>query len=120
SGADTSSEPAAQSRPPLILLVEDNPTDVFVIRGVLQECGIECQLQVAADGETALAFLRGLEADADADAHAACPALVLLDLNLPKISGIEVLAPIRQGPALWRCAPSKNKEIPVTHEPDFL
>jgi CheY-like chemotaxis protein len=84
-----------------VLLVEDNPTDVFVVRGVLKECGIECRLQVAADGETALAFLRSLEADAGA----VCPALVLLDLNLPKISGIEVLALIRKS---RRCS-----EVPV-------
>jgi CheY-like chemotaxis protein len=75
------------------LLVEDNPTDAFVIKGVLKECGLEYQLHVAADGETALAFLRDLEGDA----RAACPALVLLDLNLPKISGLQVLSLIRKG-----------------------
>ncbi len=77
----------------MILLVEDNPTDVFVIREVLKECGLECELHVAADGETAVEFLRRLEADAAAP----CPAVVLLDLNLPKLSGLEVLRLVRNG-----------------------
>jgi len=85
----------------MFLLVEDNPTDVFVIREVLKDCGFECELHVAPDGETAIEFLRKLETDATA----ACPALVLLDLNLPKLSGLEVLRLIRNG---QRCS-----EIPV-------
>jgi CheY-like chemotaxis protein len=77
----------------LILLVEDNPTDVFVIRQVVKECGLECELQVAIDGESAIELLRKVEADI----NVTCPALVLLDLNLPKLSGVDVLKLVRQG-----------------------
>jgi two-component system, chemotaxis family, response regulator Rcp1 len=76
-----------------VLLVEDNTTDVFVIKRVLQECGLERYVRVASDGEEAVHYLQRLSDDA------ACPKpfLVLLDLNVPKVSGIEVLRQLRAG-----------------------
>jgi CheY-like chemotaxis protein len=71
------------------LLVEDNPTDVFVIREVVEECGLNLRVRTAGDGQDALRYLQE-------DAGDDCSALILLDLNLPKISGFEVLRRLRQ------------------------
>jgi CheY-like chemotaxis protein len=75
------------------LLVEDNGTDVYVIRLVLRECGLDRDVRVASDGQEAIAYLRNLAEDASSP----CPTLVLLDLNMPKIGGIEVLRHLRSG-----------------------
>lgn len=74
------------------MLIEDNPTDVFVIREVLKESGLRVQLQTADNGQEALLLLE--ETD---DEEFRCPTLVLLDLNLPRISGLEVLRRLRSG-----------------------
>lgn len=75
-----------------ILLVEDNPDDAELTRIAFAEAGVEYRLQVVGDGVQALAYLRGC-------APADLPALVLLDLNLPKLDGREVLEAIRAEPA---------------------
>lgn len=74
-----------------ILLVEDNVADVHLVTEALREARIPHKLDLACDGEAALANLR---------ARTIHPDLVLLDLNLPKLSGIEVLKAIKQDPAL--------------------
>ncbi len=74
-----------------ILLAEDNKADVYVVRESLQEYGLASDLHVVADGEEAI---RVIDA-ADADSRALHPALLLLDLNLPKKSGEEILARLR-------------------------
>ena len=79
-----------------LLLVEDNPGDVELTREALQECAIPLRLWVAHDGIEALAFLRRTDAHADAPR----PALVLLDLNLPKLDGRGVLAEAKGDVAL--------------------
>ncbi len=76
-----------------VLLVEDNELDVYVIRQVLDRCGLSARLRVVRDGAEAVSYLQEIARDE----QALCPALVLLDLNLPKISGIEVLKYIRTG-----------------------
>lgn len=76
-----------------MLLVEDNPTDVFVIREVIERCELNLNLHVATDGQDALQYLQSLATVEEA----ACPALVLLDLNIPKVDGIEVLRRLRSG-----------------------
>jgi len=81
-----------------ILLVEDNPGDVNLVREALAESPLRARLQVARDGAEALALLRR-EAPY---AEAARPDLILLDLNLPRKSGHEVLQEIRRDPALRR------------------
>jgi two-component system response regulator len=73
-----------------ILLVEDNPDDVMFTRRAFEKNKIFNELVVATDGEQALDYL--LPAD---DSKALHPALVLLDVNLPKVDGLEVLRRIR-------------------------
>jgi CheY-like chemotaxis protein len=76
-------------RPARVLLVEDNAGDAQLMRIAFAEIHPEAELRVAPDGETALAALVG------ADARREHPDLVLLDLNLPRLSGHEVLAAVR-------------------------
>jgi CheY-like chemotaxis protein len=77
-----------------VLLVEDNPTDVFVVREVLKRSGLNVRLRVASNGQEALSYL---QEPCAADDRGSCPSLVLLDLNLPKVPGIEVLKNLRAG-----------------------
>ena len=79
-----------------VLLVEDNPGDVDLTREAFDEPGSRVRLSVARDGEAALAFLRreGIHAGAPR------PALILLDLNLPRLDGHGVLAELKQDPTL--------------------
>lgn len=83
-----------------ILLIEDNPGDVRLTLEALHEGKVKNNLVVAPDGEAALAILRR----EGAHAEAARPDLILLDLNLPKKDGREVLAEIKSDPQL-RCIP---------------
>lgn len=73
------------------MLVEDNPTDVFVIKEVLEGCGPDLDVHSVTNGQAALLYVQEL----DRDEKAPRPALVLLDLNLPKVTGIEVLRALR-------------------------
>jgi two-component system, chemotaxis family, response regulator Rcp1 len=75
-----------------ILLVEDNAGDVLLTREALREADVAVELTAVADGEQALAYLR--------DEGVTQPDLVLLDLNLPRKNGLEVLEEIRHDPAL--------------------
>jgi two-component system, chemotaxis family, response regulator Rcp1 len=79
-----------------VLLVEDNPGDVRLTMEVLKEEKMLLNVSVVGDGEEALAFLR----KEDKYASAAQPDLILLDLNLPKKDGREVLAEIKGDPHL--------------------
>lgn len=79
-------------RPIEILLVEDSPLDVRLTREALKEARVTNELHVAENGEDALAYLR--------DPNTALPDLVLLDLNLPGISGRDVLEQIKSDEAL--------------------
>lgn len=79
-----------------ILLVEDNPGDVRLTRETLKQTKVLNRLSVAEDGVKALDFLR-LKGEY---ARAPRPDLILLDLNLPKKSGREVLAEIKSDPQL--------------------
>ena len=83
-----------------ILLAEDDPRDVELALQGLREKGLANEIQVVNDGEAALDFLyrRGAWADRD-PGH---PALVLLDLKMPLVSGIEVLEAMRQDDDLRR------------------
>jgi two-component system, chemotaxis family, response regulator Rcp1 len=85
-------------RPIEILLVEDNPGDVRLTQEALREGKVRNHLHVAADGVEAMSFLRR----EGQHAHAPQPDLILLDLNLPKKSGREVLADIKEDPELRR------------------
>lgn len=86
------------ARPIEILLVEDNPGDVRLTEEVFKEAKIQNNLQVVMDGVEAMAFLRREGKYADAPQ----PDIILLDLNLPKKDGREVLAEIKADPVLRR------------------
>jgi CheY-like chemotaxis protein len=77
--------------PAQILLVEDSPTDVELTQEALAEARVSNQLSIVRNGEDALAFLRREGEFADAP----MPDIVLLDWNLPRLSGSEVLEAIR-------------------------
>jgi len=79
-----------------ILLVEDNPGDVRLTREALKEGKVHNSLHVVSDGEAAMAFLRRQGPYAQAPR----PGLILLDLNLPRKDGREVLAEIKADPGL--------------------
>lgn len=87
------------SRPPVeILLVEDSPGDVCLTQEGLKGARVENRLSVVTDGEQAISFLERKQPFEQAPR----PHLILLDLNLPKLNGREVLARIRNNPSLKR------------------
>lgn len=81
-----------------ILLIEDNDADALLIQEALREAGVEEPVHVSPDGEAAMAHLRAAGSTTQPD-------LVLLDLNLPRMDGREVLRRVKGDPAL--------REIPV-------
>ncbi len=88
--------PGTKVQPVEILLVEDNPVDVMMTREAFKSARVCNNLHVTEDGEEAMDFLnkRGKYDSAPS------PEIILLDLNLPKKDGREVLAEIKQDPAL--------------------
>jgi CheY-like chemotaxis protein len=78
----------------VILLVEDNPSDVELTRRALARKHIDNEMLVAFDGEEALDMLLGRGVRGQRDSKT-LPAVILLDLNLPKVSGLEVLRQLR-------------------------
>lgn len=84
-----------------ILVVEDNPGDVRLITEALKKSNLSATLHVVSDGEQALQFLERSEPYENAP----LPDLMLLDLNLPRLSGEEVLAELKTHPT--------NRRIPV-------
>lgn len=87
-------------RPIEILLIEDNPGDARLTREALSEGKVHNNLHHARDGVEAIAFLRR----EGAFANAPTPDIILLDLNLPKKDGREVLSDLKADPRL-RCIP---------------
>src|ERR1043166_4192935 len=84
-----------------IVLVEDAEPDVFLVREALERSGLDFQLEALDDGEKAVEYVEKL----DRYLSIPCPDLLLLDLNLPKRSGVQVIERVRQS---HRC-----KGIPV-------
>lgn len=80
--------------PARLLLVEDNPADVFLMESALELSDVPVQLTVARDG---LEALEQLQMAKDA---AGLPGLILLNLNMPRMDGFEVLASLRADPSL--------------------
>jgi two-component system, chemotaxis family, response regulator Rcp1 len=91
----------ANAEPIQILLVEDSLGDVRLTREAFKDAKVHISLHVVSDGAEALAFLKR----EDEHANAPRPDLILLDLNLPKKDGREVLEEIKESPTL--------KSIPV-------
>ena len=80
-----------------VLLVEDNPADVRLLREALADCRVEVDVDVAGDGEQAIRVLE----DGLRGGHQ-LPDLILLDLNLPRKNGAEVLAEVKSHAGLRR------------------
>jgi CheY-like chemotaxis protein len=81
----------------VILIAEDDEDDVFFIKRAFHQAQFEHRLEVVPSGEEAIAYLKGDPPFAERDKHP-IPALVLLDLKMPKINGFEVLSWLRQHP----------------------
>ena len=100
-----------------ILLVEDNPGDVRLTQEALKEAKVMNELSVVSNGEEALSFLRRRGSFSSAPR----PDLIMLDLNLPRMDGREVLAQIKADPDLKRIpvviltTSSAEKDILVTY-----
>jgi CheY-like chemotaxis protein len=81
----------------LVLVAEDNPDDALLLRRALQKAGIQARLKIVADGEEILLYLQGLGAFAN---RGTCPmpSLIILDLKMPRKTGLEVLEWLAQNP----------------------
>ncbi len=75
-----------------ILLAEDNPADVYLIREALREHGVDYTMRVASDGREVMRLLSSEHADLEAQSLG----LIILDLNLPRHDGIEILEHLRE------------------------
>lgn len=89
-------EAPSNEKPLQVLLVEDSPGDVRLTQEAFRDANDQITLHVALDGAEAMAFLRREHGHADAPR----PDLILLDLNLPKVDGREVLALIKADESL--------------------
>jgi two-component system, chemotaxis family, response regulator Rcp1 len=84
-----------ESRKACILVIEDNPADVALLRLALENAELDCDLTVLEDGGEALAFVR----EPGSATRASKVELVILDLNLPKNDGLEILEAMRASEA---------------------
>ncbi|ALF52139.1 chemotaxis protein CheY [Nostoc piscinale CENA21] len=84
-----------------ILLVEDNPQDILLVQRAFRKAGITNPLKIVTDGDAAVLYLSGEAAYGDRSLYP-IPALILLDLKLPRRSGAEVLTWLRQQPGIKR------------------
>ena len=75
-----------------LLVIEDNPTDVLLLRRALTEHGVDYEMVVVEDGEEAIEYLEQCKAEGK-------PELIIVDLNLPKEDGLEVLKVYRGSPS---------------------
>ena len=78
-------------RPCRVLLIEDNQGDVFLVREALRQAGLESEITTLSDGAEALGYVSSIGSRADAKQ----PDIILLDLNLPRNDGREILEAVR-------------------------
>jgi chemotaxis family two-component system response regulator Rcp1 len=93
-----------------ILIIDDNPADVYLIRAAITAANIDADLQVIKDGEQAIQFFD----QTDQDALEPCPALVILDINLPRKQGGEVLQHMRNSA---RCRAARVVAVSTSESP---
>lgn len=85
--------PGRQINPPRVLVVEDNPSDVYLLRLAFEQAGLRCDFTAFEDGAAAIAYIHQTAAES-------IPYdLIILDLNLPRRSGMQVLKELRAHPA---------------------
>jgi len=89
---------------PTILHVDDDSNDVLLLQHACRKAGIESDLQGVADGEEAIAYLRGSDKFSNREQYPV-PRLILLDLKMPRLSGFEVLD--------WMRREEKLRRLPV-------
>jgi len=109
-------KPIRMAEEKVILLIEDNPSDVDLMKRAFDKKKILNKIVVAEDGEIALTYLFSVVSDTKPNSPR-LPSVILLDLNLPKVSGFEVLKQIRSDP--------RTRRIPVvimtsSHEEEDL
>jgi CheY-like chemotaxis protein len=75
-----------------ILVIEDNPADVYLVREAIKGAGLDAEMCVVTDGEQATRFFD----ETDLDSSKLCPDAIILDINLPKKHGGEILRHIRR------------------------
>lgn len=101
-----------------ILLIEDNPGDVLMIQEAFAEIQLEHHLHIVSTGELSLDFLYQRDGYADAP----CPDFILLDLNLPGLSGLEVLDKVKQDrklrivPVIILTSSSNDRDVLQSYE----
>src|SRR5688572_33047514 len=83
----------------LVLVAEDNPDDALLLRRALEKAGIRARLKIVSDGEEMLLYLQGRGAFANRTTYP-MPSLVILDLKMPRKSGLEVLSWMGENPNL--------------------
>ena len=88
-------------RESVILLAEDDPNDVLLIQRAFHRTLVANPVQVVRDGEEVLAYLKGEDPFSDRERHP-LPVLMLMDLKMPRKTGLEVLEWVRQQPGLKR------------------
>jgi CheY-like chemotaxis protein len=92
-----------------LLVVEDSPADVFLVKEAMKEEGLGCHVEVADDGETAIEILDRVD-----DGSKSAPNLLLLDINVPRQTGTEVLERLRRSP---RCGTTPVVMMSTSDEP---